>query len=480
MHRGFLTRVIATATVAVALCAGLTAHAADAPVCAPVPGLEAVLKTPAPIIWFGEIHGTNEMPALFADAVCTAGQGPRPVVVALERTAEELPQWQAYLRSDGGNIARSQFLIGTQWSNTAQDGRSSKAMLALAERLRQLKQAGRIQDIVLFASYPDGKTPDQGMADDLQAAVKAHPGAVILALSGNIHNMKTVFAGQVPALSLLPPGTAISIDMVGGSNGRSWNYGVGDTASGGTDHAPGIVPVTAPEVSPPLRQRYDWIAYVGTPTTASPPAVAEALALAAPVHDAFVRAEAEQAKLPPAKTDSERLERIFDLDQVGRNVIIHIDFSTLPPEQRLAGQKLAAADIETHDLADQAVLKTMMPAKGWFTKPPYSGKAVDAAFLIVQHAVNDPDLMRDVLKRMEPLVKTGQARGDSYALLYDRVALQFDHKPQRYGSQMQCKDGKWQPQDLEDPAHVDERRKAMGFSDTEAEYVQSFDTWPCY
>lgn len=479
MRRSIRT-VLAVAT-ALALTAGFSTRAADAPACPPpLPGLDVLLKAPTPIIWFGEIHGNNEMPAAFGDVVCVAGQGPRPVFVALERTTEEQTQWDTYLQSDGGLVARSQFLTGAQWTSPGQDGRSSKAIRALAERLRQWKKAGRIAGVVLFDAYDPGKTRDRSMADALMAAVKAHPGTVILAYSGNVHNMSKPFAGEVKAAGLLPAGTVTSVDMVGGANGRSWNAGVGDHPSGGIDHAPAIEPVTTPDAARFADQGYDYVAFLGRPTTASPPALAEAFALGAPVHEAFVKAEAEQAKLPPAKDDSERLERIFDLDQVGRNVIIHIDFSTLPPDETMAGQKLAGADIISHDLADQKALKVMMPATGWFTHPPYSGKAVDAAFLIVQHAVNDPDLMRDVLKRMEPLVKTGQARGESYALLYDRVSLQFDHKPQRYGSQMLCRDGKWQPQPLEDPEHVDERRKAMGFTDTEAEYVQSFATWSCH
>ena len=202
-------------------------------------------------------------------------------------------------------------------------------------------------------------------------------------------------------------------------------------------------------------------------------------AVVAPVHEAFVKAEAEQAKLPPARTDSEQLERMLDLDQAGRKVFVQIDFSKLPKDEQLLAQSVAWRDIKTHDLADQKALKAMMPVESWFTQPQYSPKAITAAFLIVQHAVNDPDLMRDVLKRMEPLVKAGWADGPSYGLLYDRVSLQFDHKPQRYGSQVQCKAGQWQPNDLEDPAHVDERRKAMGYVETEAEYLKHFTDNPC-
>ena len=55
----------------------------------------------------------------------------------------------------------------------------------------------------------------------------------------------------------------------------------------------------------------------------------------------------------------------------------------------------------------------------------------------------------------------------------------FDHKPQRYGSQVVCKAGVWQPRDLEDPDHVDQRRKAVGLPETEAAYLKYFAGRAC-
>ena len=43
-------------------------------------------------------------------------------------------------------------------------------------------------------------------------------------------------------------------------------------------------------------------------------------------------------------------------------------------------------------------------------------------------------------------------------MLYDRVAMTFDKKPQRYGTQVNCVDGRWQPTDLEAPDAVNARR----------------------
>jgi hypothetical protein len=215
------------------------------------------------------------------------------------------------------------------------------------------------------------------------------------------------------------------------------------------------------------------------PRPASPLALAEGLDLIAPVHNAFTKVAAAQAELPPAADDRERLERLEDLDQAGREVFIRLDFSTLPHVQQLAARSAAWSEINQHDLDNQAALERMIPKDGWFNKSKYGAKASKAAFHIVQHATNNPDLMRLALGRMEPLIASGEVDGSSYALLYDRVSLIFDHKSQRYGSQVSCQAGVWVPQSLEDPVHVDERRGAVGLTQTEADYLKLFANQPC-
>lgn len=209
------------------------------------------------------------------------------------------------------------------------------------------------------------------------------------------------------------------------------------------------------------------------------PLSSRAAAAIVPVHAAYAKVAAEQAKQAPPASDRDRLERLLDEDQAGRAALAKIDLTSLLDADRKAASKAIWHEILTHDLADQRLLKTMMPARGWFVRSRYGEKAATAAFLIVQHAVNDPALMRDALARMKPLVAGGEVRGPDYALLHDRISLEFDHKPQLYGSQVACSGGKWVPSDLADPAHLDARRKAMGFDKSEAEYLDYFKDQPC-
>ncbi len=210
------------------------------------------------------------------------------------------------------------------------------------------------------------------------------------------------------------------------------------------------------------------------------PLTPQAKALIQPVHQAYEQVETEQARLPPPKTTSDKLERLYARDQAAREALIKVDVSALPEDQRGAAWAAMWSEINAHDLADQAELKSLIPADGWFKKSVYGDEAVTAAFLIVQHAVNDPTLMRQTLAKLGEYTSVGEAKGGQYALMYDRVALDFDHKPQRYGSQVSCVNGAWTPTDLEDPSHVDQRRKAVGLSESEANYLKRFDDQPCH
>jgi hypothetical protein len=477
--KGLFRHFVGVAALAMGLCA-FSARAETA--CPAIPGLDAALKSPAHVIWIGELHGTNEMPAFFGDVVCAAGQDGHKVIVALERYKDEDAQIQAFLATPDRDTATSILLTGWGWHSRLQGGRDSEAMLALLQRLRDYKAAGRISEIAVIDDWSNRAARDAAMADAVKAMVAKHPEAWVLVYSGNVHANKTLSADTPHAAGYLSPGDVYSINVQVEGAGSMWSPEQGAIPIRGVDHrAAGIVRAADAGLRPVATHGFDAIAFLGVPVTASPPALKAALDLTQPVHDAFARIEAEQAKLPPATSDRERLERMFDTDQAGRLAGQGIDLAQLPKVQQPAAEMMIWDDeINPHDLADQKALKAMMPATGWFTRSKYGGKASSAAFLIVQHAVKDPDLMRDALKRMTPLVGTGEIDDAQYALLYDRVSLQFDHRPQRYGSQVVCRDGRWQPDTMEDPDHVDRRRKAMGMVQSEAEYLKYFETMPCH
>ena len=211
----------------------------------------------------------------------------------------------------------------------------------------------------------------------------------------------------------------------------------------------------------------------------SPPAAHVAPAVTAfvtAVHQAYAKVRAAQAKAP-ARTDRQRLERLLELDQAGREPLAQLDSDHMTKADRRAAQP-ALAEIAAQDLADREQLKAMIPRSGWFTRKVYGRKAALAAWLVAEHAPDDPALIRLTLARLKPSAASGGFEGREYAIMYDRVAVMLDHRPQRYGTQVTCQGGAWRAVDVEDAARLDQRRRAAGFAETEAEYLKGFSD-PC-
>jgi hypothetical protein len=184
---------------------------------------------------------------------------------------------------------------------------------------------------------------------------------------------------------------------------------------------------------------------------------------------------ARQRALPPPKDDAERLVRMGELDQAPRKIITAFDFSTVPEAERPTAIARASALIEAVDAENQAALVKLVPHEGWFLRSAYGDKAAAAAFNIVQHA--DLPLQERVLPLIAPLVKRGEIDGQSYGMMFDRVAISHG-RPQTYGTQFRCDDGKWRPYPILDPEHLDARRATLAFPGSYAEIKAYFDRSP--
>lgn len=190
-----------------------------------------------------------------------------------------------------------------------------------------------------------------------------------------------------------------------------------------------------------------------------------------PVVQALETEKARQAALAPAASDRERLERMGVLDQAGRHALNSVDYSRLPPEERSAARAAIWRVLGENDRALMAELLTMVPPEGWFLKSRYGEQAAGSTFLIVQHS--GAEHWRRFVPVLEPLVARGEVDGEEYGLMYDRLAVS-EGRPQRYGTQMTCRDGRWVVENLEEPERVETRRREMGFRWTMAEYEARF------
>lgn len=115
-------------------------------------------------------------------------------------------------------------------------------------------------------------------------------------------------------------------------------------------------------------------------------------------------------------------------------------------------------------------LKAFLQTREWFTIGEFGADVDEKAWLLVQHADADVAFQKDVLRRLEPLAARSETSPKNFAFLYDRVATN-EGRLQRYGTQGGCTGpGAWAPNEIEEPARVDERRAAVGLRPL-AEYV---------
>jgi hypothetical protein len=127
-----------------------------------------------------------------------------------------------------------------------------------------------------------------------------------------------------------------------------------------------------------------------------------------------------------------------------------------------AALKQAMLDI---DRKTTARMKAVVAEHGWPGRSLVGEDGAHAAWLLVQHADADLAFQKQCLALIEPLVARGEAGAQDHAYLHDRVAV-AEQRPQRFGTQF-GPDG--EPRPIEDEAHVDARRKAVGLG-TMAEY----------
>lgn len=231
----------------------------------------------------GEIHGTQETPALLA-SMLRQGSG-RPWLLGLEIPRQEQERIDAFLRSDGGARARAALTGGAFWTRELQDGRSSEAMLQLIDAVRALRRSGRDIHVVCFDDLAEGDGAgdrDARMAQALRDALATERHRRAVALMGNYHarigrgapwNAQQEFLGW--HLRDLSP---LSVD-VGAPTGSSWvcNPDCG-VYRFGADRAPGTATLR-------MAVQPDANGFVGTLAlprfSASPPAVEAAASTAA-------------------------------------------------------------------------------------------------------------------------------------------------------------------------------------------------------
>jgi hypothetical protein len=244
--------------------------------CTPVPGVEALWKDEIRYVVVGEMHGTTEAPAAFADLVCAA-RDKGPVTVALEFSEGMQPMLDAFMAAESNEAARAILAAYPHGPFVHHDGRGSVAMLDLLLRLRAMQRETPSLKVVAFA--PDSPRVqgfsqsyyDLDMGHRLATAARKAPGSRMLVLVGNIHAQRKTIERMnlTPAVVHLPSAEVVSLYVVQ-QGGTSWNCR-------GDGCGPVPLPASYDEAARGvIVQRYGDGAFDGVlalgPTTASEPA----------------------------------------------------------------------------------------------------------------------------------------------------------------------------------------------------------------
>ena len=161
-----------------------------------------------------------------------------------------------------------------------------------------------------------------------------------------------------------------------------------------------------------------------------------------------------------------QLDSIYKEDQDTRMAYIKL---LNAKQQNSAEGKAAAAKMRATDSLNQLFVEGILSKYGWLAPQDVGIYGSQALFLVIQHA-NLP-MQEKYLPMIRKAEKEGRILSSNLALLEDRVALR-QGKKQLYGSQVGIDaKGEKSVQPLEDPDHVDERRKAMGLPPL-AEYLE--------
>lgn len=147
-----------------------------------LPGAEGLIRKQA-FILIGEVRGTQEAPSFVGQLACYLAKNSE-VLLALDIAASEQEPINRFLSSAASKDDVYSLLTGDFWGRGLQDGRASRAVLALLNQARILRQAGRAISIACIDAPVDERTKDKNRiwAANILRAKLAHPNAAVVTL----------------------------------------------------------------------------------------------------------------------------------------------------------------------------------------------------------------------------------------------------------------------------------------------------------
>ncbi len=113
------------------------------------------------------------------------------------------------------------------------------------------------------------------------------------------------------------------------------------------------------------------------------------------------------------------------------------------------------------------VLDEIIDKLGYPTIDKVGKQANEASWLIIQHAIAQPNFMKKCERLLADAVNEKKANPINLAYLTDRIAI-FEGRSQQYGTQFDWdENGELNPQLLDDLTKVNRRRKSIGLNTIE-------------
>lgn len=148
----------------------------------------APLLKPGRTLLIGEQLGSREAPAVVGDVVCQASAAGFTVVLGLSIPRTEQERINRYLASPGAPSDQDELLRGAFWRRPFQDGRSSRAIMDLIDRVRSLRNYGLFISLVAYDTEEAiGSARDARLAVLWEERRKSHPEELFVILAGNTH-----------------------------------------------------------------------------------------------------------------------------------------------------------------------------------------------------------------------------------------------------------------------------------------------------
>lgn len=119
-------------------------------------------------------------------------------------------------------------------------------------------------------------------------------------------------------------------------------------------------------------------------------------------------------------------------------------------------------EMEAVHTCNARALEHILDRHGWPGLRDVGEEGAEAAWIVAQHAIGEPDFQRRCLELLERAVGAGEAPPAFRALLIDRIRFN-ERRPQLYGTQFDWDaNGCMSPWPIEDAANVEARRRAVG------------------